>query len=250
MKKFLLLVMALAALSVSAKTDEAKMNKFIDNLMSKMTLQEKLGQLNLPVSGEIVTGSAKSSNVAEKIKKGQVGGLFNLKGVDKIREVQEIAVKQSRLGIPLFFGMDVVHGYETVFPIPLALSMSWDMDAIRNSAHIAAVESTADGISWTFSPMVDICRDPRWGRMAEGDGEDPYLGSQIAKAMVEGYQGTDLTAPNTMMACVKHFALYGAPEAGRDYNTADMSHTRMFNEYFPPYKAHPTRQPWMLARLR
>ena len=178
-----------------------------------------------------MTGSAKSSDVAEKIKKGQVGGLFNLKGVDKIREVQEIAVKQSRLGIPLFFGMDVVHGYETVFPIPLALSMSWDMDAIRNSAHIAAVESTADGISWTFSPMVDICRDPRWGRMAEGDGEDPYLGSQIAKAMVEGYQGTDLTAPNTMMACVKHFALYGAPEAGRDYNTADMSHTRMFNEY-------------------
>lgn len=237
MKKFLLLVMALAALSVSAKTDEAKMNKFIDNLMSKMTLQEKLGQLNLPVSGEIVTGSAKSSDVAEKIKRGQVGGLFNLKGVDKIREVQEIAVKQSRLGIPLFFGMDVVHGYETVFPIPLALSMSWDMDAIRNSAHIAAVESTADGISWTFSPMVDICRDPRWGRMAEGGGEDPYLGSQIAKAMVEGYQGTDLTAPNTMMACVKHFALYGAPEAGRDYNTADMSHTRMFNEYFPPYKA-------------
>ncbi|MDO4510863.1 MAG: beta-glucosidase BglX [Bacteroidales bacterium] len=237
MKKLFAIIMALAALQATAKTDEAKMNRFIDNLMSKMTVQEKIGQLNLPVSGEIVTGQAKSSDVATKIKNGQVGGLFNLKGVDKIREVQKIAVEQSRLHIPLIFGMDVIHGYETVFPIPFALSMSWDMDAIRNSARIAAVESTADGISWTFSPMVDICRDSRWGRMAEGAGEDPYLGSQIAKAMVEGYQGNDLTANNTMLACVKHFALYGGAEAGRDYNTVDMSHTRMFNEYFPPYKA-------------
>ncbi len=217
--------------------DKDKMDQFIDNLMGKMTLQEKIGQLNLPVSGEIVTGQAKSSDVAGKIRKGQVGGLFNVKGVENIREVQKIAVEQSRLKIPLLFGMDVIHGYETVFPIPLALSCSWDMEAIKESACIAAKESSADGICWTFSPMVDICRDPRWGRMAEGGGEDPYLGSEISAAMVKGYQGDDLTDKNTIMACVKHFALYGAPEAGRDYNTVDMSHLSMFNNYFPPYKA-------------
>ena len=189
------------------------------------------------MSGEIVTGQAKSSDVAGKIRKGQVGGLFNVKGVENIREVQKIAVEQSRLKIPLLFGMDVIHGYETVFPIPLALSCSWDMEAIKESACIAAKESSADGICWTFSPMVDICRDPRWGRMAEGGGEDPYLGSEISAAMVKGYQGDDLTDKNTIMACVKHFALYGAPEAGRDYNTVDMSHLSMFNNYFPPYKA-------------
>lgn len=219
------------------QADKDKMDQFIDNLMGKMTLQEKIGQLNLPVSGEIVTGQAKSSDVAGKIRKGQVGGLFNVKGVDNIREVQKIAVEQSRLKIPLLFGMDVIHGYETVFPIPLALSCSWDMEAIKESARIAAKESSADGICWTFSPMVDICRDPRWGRMAEGGGEDPYLGSEISVAMVKGYQGDDLTDKNTIMACVKHFALYGAPEAGRDYNTVDMSHLSMFNNYFPPYKA-------------
>ena len=233
-----------AVISASAATamatpqaDKGKMDKFIDNLMGKMTLQEKIGQLNLPVSGEIVTGQAKSSDVAGKIRKGQVGGLFNVKGVDNIREVQKIAVEQSRLRIPLLFGMDVIHGYETVFPIPLALSCSWDMEAIEESARIAAKESSADGICWTFSPMVDICRDPRWGRMSEGGGEDPYLGSEISVAMVKGYQGDDLTDKNTIMACVKHFALYGAPEAGRDYNTVDMSHLSMFNNYFPPYKA-------------
>ena len=219
------------------QADKDKMDQFIDNLMGKMTLQEKIGQLNLPVSGEIVTGQAKSSDVAGKIRIGQVGGLFNVKGVENIREVQKIAVEQSRLKIPLLFGMDVIHGYETVFPIPLALSCSWDMEAIKESARIAAKESSADGICWTFSPMVDICRDPRWGRMAEGGGEDPYLGSEISAAMVKGYQGDDLTDKNTIMACVKHFALYGAPEAGRDYNTVDMSHLSMFNNYFPPYKA-------------
>lgn len=219
------------------QADKDKMDQFIDNLMGKMTLQEKIGQLNLPVSGEIVTGQAKSSDVAGKIRKGQVGGLFNVKGVENIREVQKIAVEQSRLKIPLLFGMDVIHGYETVFPIPLALSCSWDMEAIKESARIAAKESSADGICWTFSPMVDICRDPRWGRMAEGGGEDPYLGSEISAAMVKGYQGDDLTDKNTIMACVKHFALYGAPEAGRDYNTVDMSHLSMFKNYFPPYKA-------------
>lgn len=238
-KKFLFSI-ALSSLSVWAManpTNKTDMKTFVDNLMSKMTLQEKIGQLNLPVTGEIVTGQAKSSNVAEQIKKGQVGGLFNLKGVEKIREVQKIAVEQSRLKIPLLFGMDVIHGYETIFPIPLSLSWTWNMDAIRNSARVAAQEATADGINWTFSPMLDISRDPRWGRMSEGNGEDPYLGSQIARAMVQGYQGNDLTANNTMMACVKHFALYGAAEAGRDYNTVDMSRWRMFNYYMPAYKA-------------
>lgn len=223
--------------SVAHAQADAKMNLFIDNLMNKMTLREKIGQLNLPVAGNITTGQAKSSDVAAQITRGEVGGLFNLKGVKSIRELQKIAVENSRLHIPLIFGMDVIHGYETVFPIPLALSMTWDPAAVRTSAHLAATEAAADGISWTFSPMVDICRDARWGRMSEGNGEDPYLASVLAKAMVEGYQGTDLSAPNTVMACVKHFALYGAVEAGREYNTADMSHNAMFNYYFPPYKA-------------
>ena len=223
--------------TANASGDNTRMNTFIDNLMSKMTLKEKIGQLNLPVTGDIVTGQAKSSNIANKICRGEVGGLFNLKGVDKIREVQKIAVEQSRLHIPLLFGMDVIHGYETVFPIPLALSCSWDTKGIEHSARIAAIEASADGINWTFSPMVDICRDARWGRMSEGNGEDPYLASAIARAMVKGYQGEDLAAHNTVMACVKHFALYGGAEAGRDYNTVDMSHWRMFNDYFPPYKA-------------
>ncbi|WP_053989865.1 beta-glucosidase BglX [Mangrovimonas sp. TPBH4] len=209
----------------------------VDSVLGLMTLEEKLGQLNLPSSGDITTGQAQSSNIAQKIEQGQVGGLFNIKSVEKIREVQRIAVEKSRLKIPLIFGMDVIHGYETTFPIPLGLSASWDMDMIKKTAQMAAQEATADGINWTFSPMVDISRDPRWGRVSEGNGEDPYLASEIAKAMVEGYQGDDLTSNNTMMACVKHFALYGAPEAGRDYNTVDMSHIRMYNEYFPPYKA-------------
>ncbi len=231
------LCFAATAVFAQASADEVRMNKYIDGLMAKMTLQEKLGQLNLPVTGEIVTGEAKSSDVAEKIRRGEVGGLFNLKGVEKIKELQSIAVEQSRLHIPLLFGMDVIHGYETVFPIPFALSCSWDMAAIERSAQIAAQEASADGLNWTFSPMLDICADPRWGRMAEGNGEDPYLGAQIARAMVKGYQGDNLTKPNTVMACVKHFALYGGAEAGRDYNTVDLSRWRMFNRYMPPYKA-------------
>ena len=226
---------AVSSLAASSSGD-AKMDKFIDNLMGKMTLQEKIGQLNLPVTGEIVTGAAKSSDIAGQIRKGNVGGLFNLKGVERIKDVQRIAVEESRLGIPLLFGMDVIHGYETVFPIPLALSCTWDMNAIEKSARIAAVESSADGICWTFSPMVDICRDACWGRIAEGSGEDPFLGSRIAEAMVKGYQGS-LTRNDEILACVKHFALYGAPDAGRDYNTVDMSRQRMYNDYFPPYKA-------------
>ncbi|MEO6218995.1 MAG: beta-glucosidase BglX, partial [Ginsengibacter sp.] len=198
---------------------------------------EKIGQLNLPGAGDIVTGQAGNSDIGKKIKEGKVGGLFNIKGIDKIRAVQKVAVEESRLKIPMIFGMDVIHGYQTVFPIPLGLSCSWDMNLIENSARVAAQEASADGICWTFSPMVDIARDPRWGRIAEGSGEDPYLGSQISKAMVKGYQGNDLKKDNTIMACVKHYALYGAAEAGRDYNTTDMSHQRMYNEYFPPYKA-------------
>lgn len=211
--------------------------EFVAELLSKMTLDEKLGQLNLPTSGDITTGQANSSDVAKKIEEGKVGGLFNIKSVLKIKEVQRVAVEKSRLKIPLIFGMDVIHGYETTFPIPLGLSCTWDMKLIERSAQIAAQEASADGINWTFSPMVDISRDPRWGRISEGSGEDPFLGSQIAKAMVDGYQQHDLSKNNSILACVKHFALYGAPEAGRDYNTVDMSHIRMYNEYFPPYKA-------------
>lgn len=212
------------------------MKAYIDGLMKKMTLEEKIGQLNLPSAGDITTGQAKSSDIAKKIREGKVGGLFNVKTVAKIKEIQRVAVEESRLKIPLLFGMDVIHGYETVFPIPLGLSCTWNLEAIEQSARIAAIEASADGINWTFSPMVDIARDPRWGRIAEGSGEDPYLGAQIAKAMVMGYQG-NLTDNTQILACVKHFALYGAAEAGRDYNTTDMSRVRMFNEYFPPYKA-------------
>ncbi|OYZ01030.1 MAG: beta-glucosidase [Sphingobacteriia bacterium 28-36-52] len=216
---------------------DAKMNAFINQLMAKMTLEEKLGQLNLPSSGDFVTGAAASSDIAKKIEAGKVGGLFNIKSVAKIKEVQKLAVEKSRLKIPLMFGMDVIHGYETVFPIPLGMSATWDMALIERSARIAANEASSDGINWTFSPMVDVSRDPRWGRISEGNGEDPYLGAQIAKAMVKGYQGNDLSKNNTLLSCVKHYALYGAAEAGRDYGTTDMSRVRMFNEYMLPYKA-------------
>src|SRR6478735_5954874 len=222
----------------AASTKTAAMNTFVSNLMKKMTLDEKIGQLNLVTpGGGVATGAVVSSDVESKIKAGNVGGLFGVIGVDKIRQAQELAVNGSRLKIPLLFGSDVIHGYKTTFPIPLGLSASWDMKLIEHSAREAAIEATADGLCWTFSPMVDIARDPRWGRIAEGGGEDPYLGSQIAKAMVKGYQGDDLSKNNTLMACVKHFALYGAAEAGRDYNTTDMSRVRMYNEYLPPYKA-------------
>jgi beta-glucosidase len=232
----LLLLCAKTSLAQSP-AENAKMKTFIDNLIKKMTVTEKLGQLNLPGAGDITTGQASNTDIAKKIREGKVGGLFNIKGVEKIREVQRLAVEETRLKIPLLFGMDVIHGYQTVFPIPLGLSCTWDRAAVERSARIAAQETSADGINWTFSPMVDLARDPRWGRMAEGSGEDPYLGGEMAKAMVRGYQGNDLKKDNTIMACFKHFALYGAPEAGRDYNTVDMSRQRMYNEYFPPYKA-------------
>ncbi|MCQ2245101.1 MAG: beta-glucosidase BglX [Bacteroidaceae bacterium] len=237
MKKIILTVSMLClAFCATMAQDNAKRDKFIDNLLLKMTLEEKLGQMNLDVAGDIVTGGTKASAVAERIKKGELGGVFNIKGAKEIRELQEIAVKDSRLGIPLIVGMDVIHGYETIFPIPLALSCSWDIPAIEQSARIAAKEASADGIMWTYSPMVDISVEPRWGRVSEGSGEDPYLGSEIARAMVRGYQG-DFSKSDNIMACLKHYALYGAAEAGRDYNTVDMSRVRMYNQYFPPYKA-------------
>lgn len=216
---------------------QAKKKAFVESLLAKMTLDEKIGQLNLPSSGDFTTGLAKSSDIGKKVEQGLVGGLFNIKGADKIKAVQKVAVENSRLKIPLIFGMDVIHGYETTFPIPLGLASSWDMNLVQQSARVAAKEAAADGINWTFSPMVDISREPRWGRVSEGSGEDPYLGSEIAKNMVYGYQGKDLANGTNILACVKHFALYGAGEAGRDYNTVDMSHVRMYNEYFPPYKA-------------
>lgn len=239
MRKLCIIVLAaltLAACQSDEKSASVKSAK-IDSLMSVMTLEEKIGQLNLPSAGDFTTGTAANSDIGKKIEEGKVGGLFNIKSVEKIRAVQKIAVEKSRLKIPLIFGMDVIHGYESVFPIPIGLSCSWDMALIERSARIAAQEASADGINWTFSPMVDISRDPRWGRVSEGSGEDPFLGSEIAKAMVRGYQGDDLSTPNTIMSCVKHYALYGASEAGRDYNTVDMSRHRMYNEYLPPYKA-------------
>lgn len=220
----------------SVNSAQQKMNTFINNLMSKMTIDEKIGQLNLVTGGEANTGSAVSTAIESKIAKGNVGGIFSMTTPAKIRKTQEIAMK-SRLKIPLIFGQDVIHGYKTTFPIPLALAASWDLPLIEKTARVAAQEASADGLNWTFSPMVDIARDARWGRIAEGSGEDTYLGSQIAKVMVRGYQGDDLAKNNTLMACVKHFALYGASEAGRDYNTTDMSLDRMYNEYLPPYKA-------------
>lgn len=224
--------------SAAGRPADPKMDRFIDRLMGQMTLEEKIGQLNLPSAGDITTGESRSSDVAGKIRRGEVGGLFNIKGVERIREVQRIAVTESRLGIPLLFGMDVIHGYETTFPIPLALTATWDMDAVERAARIAAIEASASGICWTFSPMVDISRDPRWGRVAEGVGEDPFLGSAVARAFVYGYQGRDgKYAEDEIMGCVKHYALYGASEAGRDYNTTDMSRQRMYNDYFAPYRA-------------
>lgn len=240
MKTRTLTIMLAAALSLSLSTARAQddMDRFIDNLMAKMTLEEKIGQLNLMAAGDITTGAAVNTEASEAIAQGRMGGVFNVKGVDRIKALQDIAVKRSRLGIPLMVGMDVVHGYETIFPIPLALSASWDMEAIERSAQVAARECSADGICWTFSPMVDVAPDQRWGRVAEGSGEDPFLGSAVARAMVRGYQGaTPYVADTTIMACMKHFALYGASEGGKEYNTVDMSRVRMYNQYFPPYKA-------------
>src|SRR6218665_2629738 len=194
MKAYYPLVFVALLFSCSRPTQQAntRIDQRVDSVLNLMTLEEKIGQLNLPSAGEFTTGQAENSDIAKKIEQGQVGGLFNIKTAARIKEVQKIAVEKSRLKIPLIFGMDVIHGYESVFPIPLGLSCSWDMALVERSARIAATEASADGINWTFSPMVDVSRDPRWGRVSEGSGEDPYLGSQIAKAMVKGYQGDDL----------------------------------------------------------
>lgn len=218
------------------------MSQFVDQLMAKMTLQEKIGQLNLMVAGNITTGSVQSSQVGSDIAQGNMGGVFNIKGLDKIKALQDIAIKKSRLGIPLLVGMDVIHGYETMFPIPLALSCSWDTEAMKKVGEVSAKEASADGINWTFSPMVDVALDARWGRIAEGNGEDPYLSGVMGAALTQGYQGVDMRTDeilraNRIMACLKHFALYGAVESGKEYNTVDMSKIRMMNQYLPPYEA-------------
>ena len=230
---------AKSTLPTPPATGDPQMQQFVTNLLQKMTLEEKIGQLNLVSVGFDVTGPVVSQNVDANIKKGLVGGVLNTYTPVAARKLQDQAIQGSRLRIPLILGYDVIHGHRTIFPIPLGLAASWDLDALERSARIAAAEAAADGLNWVYSPMVDIARDPRWGRVAEGAGEDPYLGSRIAEAMVRGYQGptNDMTQPETVMACLKHFALYGAAEAGRDYNTVDMSRQRMYNEYLPPYHA-------------
>lgn len=237
-KHYFMLAAATAALLASCQSKPADPEEaFINDLMSKMTLAEKIGQTNLlPAPGPIVTGISEQSDIVNQIKEGKVGSILNIKGADEIREYQRIAVEESRLGIPILFGLDVIHGYQTEFPIPLAVSCAWDTVGVKLSAQIAAREASTDGIAWTYSPMVDICRDARWGRIAEGNGEDPWLSGLLGQAYVKGWQGDDLKDPQTLMACLKHYALYGAAESGRDYNTTDMSENRMFNEYLLPYQ--------------
>ncbi|WP_262895487.1 beta-glucosidase BglX [Mucilaginibacter segetis] len=216
---------------------DAKMDAFVSGLMKKMTVDEKIGQLNLVTVGRATTGAVVNSNVEAGIKNGNIGGVFGVWGTEYVQKIQDLAVKNSRLHIPLIFGLDVIHGHRTIFPIPLGMSATWDMGLIQESAQIAAKEATAEGLNWVFSPMVDIARDPRWGRISEGSGEDPWYGGQVAAAMVKGYQGSSMTNADAVMACVKHFALYGGAEAGREYNTVDMSRIKMYQDYLPPYKA-------------
>jgi beta-glucosidase len=230
-------LLPLNGVMAQTKTEDTKMNVFVSGLMKKMTLDEKIGQLNLVTSGAATTGSVVNKGVEEKIKNGDIGGVFGVWGADKVRAVQDVATKNSRLHIPLIFGLDVIHGHRTIFPIPLGMSATWDMGLIKQSAQIAAKEATAEGLNWVFSPMVDIARDARWGRISEGSGEDPWYGGQVAKAMVQGYQGSSMKNSDAVMACVKHFALYGGAEAGREYNTVDMSRIKMYQDYLPPYKA-------------
>src|SRR5437764_11491773 len=223
-----LMLCAVRPLSAQRPAAESK----IDSLLARMTLEEKLGQLN-----QVSVDGQPNAEQLDLVRKGLVGSFFNLAGADATHAAQHVAVTESRLHIPLILGLDVIHGYRTIFPIPLGEAASWDPEAVEAAAHVAAKEAAAAGVHWTFAPMVDIARDPRWGRVAEGAGEDPYLGSKVARAMVKGYQGNSLSADNTVMACVKHFALYGAAEGGRDYNTVDMSRIKMYEYYLPPYKA-------------
>ena len=218
------------------KDPKAPIEKRVNDLLSRMTLEEKVMQLNQYTLGR----NNNVNNVGEEVKKvpAEIGSLIYFETNPALRNsMQKKAMEKSRLGIPIIFGYDAIHGFRTVYPISLAQACSWNPDLVEQACAVSAQEARMSGVDWTFSPMIDVARDPRWGRMAEGGGEDPYLGSEISAAMVKGYQGDDLTDKNTIMACVKHFALYGAPEAGRDYNTVDMSHLSMFNNYFPPYKA-------------
>jgi beta-glucosidase len=234
------LITSISACGQQQPTPNRSNNK-VEELLSKMTLEEKVGQLNFHVGETIVTGptmlTSTSVKFDELIRQGKLTGLFNVYGAAYTAKLQKIAVEQSRLKIPLLFGADVIHGFKTVTPIPLAEAASWDMNAIEKSAKVTAIESSAVGISLNFAPMVDISRDPRWGRISEGSGEDPYLGSRVGVARVKGYQGNNLADATSVAACVKHFAAYGAAEAGRDYNTTDMSERLLFEVYLPPYKA-------------
>jgi len=233
---FFVLILMVSACS----SPEAPKNPYsakVDSVLSLMTLEEKVGQLSLYTSDWDVTGPTMREGYKEDIRKGKVGAIFNAFTAKYTRGLQQIAVEQTRLKIPLLFGYDVIHGHRTIFPVPLGQAASWDLEAIENAERIAAAEASAEGIHWTFAPMVDIARDPRWGRIVEGSGEDTYLGSRISEARVRGFQGTGYDEPNTVMACVKHFAAYGAPQAGREYHTVDMS-DRFFREvYLPPYAA-------------
>ena len=209
----------------------------IDSIMDLMTLEEKIGQMTLFTSGWDVTGPVLRENYVADVKAGRAGNLFNAHTVRYNLKLQQMAVNETRLGIPLMFGYDVIHGYKTIFPIPLGEAASWDMEAIERSARVSAIEASASGLNWTFAPMVDICYDPRWGRITEGAGEDPYLGSMIAQARVRGFQGEDLSKENTLYACAKHYAAYGAAKAGRDYHTVDISELTLRDKYLPPFKA-------------
>lgn len=238
-RKYVVFVFCLLGLmpAYAQQSGDSAMYAFVNHLIGEMTLDEKIGQLNLLTSDMAVTGPTMRKAYMDDIKAGRCGGIFNAFGPNYVRRLQQLAVDSSRLHIPLLFGFDVIHGHKTIFPIPLAMACSWDTAAIAHAARLAATEAAADGLNWVFSPMVDIARDPRWGRVAEGAGEDPYLGSLIARAYVKGYQGNSLNDSLTVMACVKHYALYGAVEAGREYNVVDMSRRRMFEDYLPPYRA-------------
>ncbi|PWL38295.1 beta-glucosidase BglX [Flagellimonas aquimarina] len=220
---------------------EKSIEKNIDSLLQQMTLEEKVGQMNQYNGFWDVTGPAPKGGNAEikyeHLKKGLVGSMLNVVGTEEVRKLQKLVVEETRLGIPLIFGYDVIHGYKTLAPIPLAEAASWDMEAIENSAKIAAQEASAVGLNWTFAPMVDISRDPRWGRVMEGGGEDTFLGAKIAEARVKGFQGDDLSKPNTLAACAKHFAAYGFAEAGKEYNTADIGTSTLYNTVLPPFNA-------------
>lgn len=223
--------------ALSASTDEARMNAFVDDLLSRMTLDEKCGQLTMMPGRWNSTGPVVAQGGLDDIRAGRVGSFLSVYGVEMTRQLQEVAVKESRLGIPLLFSHDVVHGFRTIFPAPLAQASSWDPEAVGEAAHIAAVEASACGIQWTYAPMIDIARDARWGRIVEGWGEDPLLCSDMAVASVLGYQGGDLSRPDTILACAKHFAAYGTAEAGREYNTGEVTERTLREVYLPPFHA-------------